>query len=182
MEKSIEDYKRELLELYNRRRVVAANTQDIRPEEVAENIGTRPVVPLPPTPTPEPEPYTGLGGLTVALTHSRGLYPVAGANVTITNSEGRDIEREVTDLSGKTRRILLPAPSKIYSEAPGTNYRDVSALYDIKIDANGFLPVTIEGVPVFDGVNTTQPLDLTFSTVTENGKPIVIKFNNTYTL
>ena len=181
MEKTIEDYKRELMDFYRRHEAVPANTQDIRPSEVDENIGSRPTIPLPSQPMPEPEAYTGVGGLTVALTHSRGLYPVAGANVTVLDGN-RVIEREVTDLSGKTKRLLLPAPSKIYSEAPGENYRDVSAFYDIKIEAEGFLPVTVEGVPIFDGVNTTQPLDLTYRSTAGNDQPIIIKFDNSYTL
>lgn len=181
MKKSIEDYKRELMELYSRRKVLPANTQDVRPPEVDENIGSRPTVNLPPEIIPDTDSYTGIGGLTVALTHSRGLYPVAGANVTVKQGD-RVLEREVTDLSGKTKRILLPAPSKLFSEAPGTSYRDVAAYYDILIEADTFVPVNIEGVPIFDGVNTTQPLDLTYSAVAENNRPITIKFNNNNTL
>ncbi len=181
MEKSIEDYKRELMELYHSRKAIPVNTQDVRPPEVDENIGTRPTLQLPEEIVPEPESYTGRGGLTIALTHSRGLYPVSGANVTVLQGD-RTIEREVTDLSGKTGRIMLPAPSKIYSESPGENYRDVAAFYDIRIDADGFLPVRIEGVPIFDGVNTTQPLDLTYIAAAGNNQPITIKFDNSYTL
>lgn len=181
MEKSIEDYKRELLEFSRRARVIPANTQDIRPPEVDENIGTRPDLSLPEEFLPDPEEYTGSGGLTVALTHSRGLYPVSGANITVFDG-GRVIEREVTNSSGKTQRLLLPAPSKIYSETPGENPRDVSAFYDLLIEADGFVPVRIEGVPIFDGVNTTQPLDLTYTAAAENNRPIVIKYDNNYTL
>ncbi len=181
MDKTVEDYKRELMEFYHRHKAIPANTQDIRPPEVDENIGTRPTVPLPPQFLPDPEAYTGRGGLTVALTHSRGLYPVSGASVTVLQGD-RVLEREVTDLSGKTRRMILPAPSKIYSESPGESYRDVSAFYDIRIEADDFLPVTVEGVPIFDGVNTTQPLDLTFRTTAGNDRPIIIKFDNSYSL
>lgn len=117
----------------------------------------------------------------MALTHSRGLYPVSGANVTVLSGE-RVIEREVTDLSGKTRRIMLPAPSKIYSESPEGNPRDVSAFYNVTVSADGFLPVRLEGVPIFDGVNTTQPLDLTYRATAGNDRPITIKFDNSYTL
>ena len=181
MEKSIEDYKRELLEYSRRAKVIPANTQEVRPPEVDENIGTRPDVTLPPQFLPDPENYTGSGGLTVALTHSRGLYPVAGASVTIYDGD-KVIEREVTDLSGKTKRILLPAPAKIYSESPGENPRDVSAFYDLLIEADGFLSVRVEGVPIFDGVNTTQPLDLTYTAAAENNQPIIIKYDNSYRL
>lgn len=181
MEKSIEDYKRELLEFSRRAKVLPANTQDIRPPEVDEAIGTRPDVPLSPEFLPDPESYTGSGGLTVALTHSRGLYPVSGATVTVYDGN-RVIEREVTDLSGKTKRVLLPAPSKIYSESPGENPRDVSAFYDLSIEADGFLPVRIEGVPIFDGVNTTQPLDLTYRVSAAGDQTIVIKYDNSYRL
>ena len=181
MPKSMEDYKQELMDFYRRAKAIPVNSQDVRPPEVEEDAGTRPDVALPENFSPDVDSYTGFGGLTVALTHSRGLYPVAGAAVTVL-SKGKVIEREVTDLSGKTERLRLPAPAKIFSETPAEGYRDVSAFYDLWIEADEFVPVRVEGVPIFDGVNTTQPIDLTFKVSADNDRPITIKYDNGYNL
>ena len=181
MEKSIEDYKRELMELYRSRPIVPANSQAVR-EQDTPITEQRPIVPFAQNDEQLREPYTGKGGLMVALTHSRGTYPVEGASVSVLDKNGRVIDREVTDNSGKTTRLLLPAPSKILSEAPGESYSNVAAFYDLKIEAENFVPVTIKGVPIFDGVNTTQPLDLTYTASAASNQPIVISFSNTNTL
>ena len=182
MAKTFEDYKRELMDMYNMAKENPSGNRDVgNPNQ--ENTGERPLLLLDTDTTPpHSDEYTGKGGLTVALTHSRQTYPVSGATVEILNGNGKTIDTEVTDQSGKTRRILLPAPSKVYSETPGESYKDVAAFYIIKINADGFLPVTIKNVPVFDGVNTTQPLDLTFSATAGSENPIVIDLSRVNTL
>ena len=177
LEKSINEYKQELLQLYHSRDTVAANAQLTPP-----NPDNGPQVNLSAPPPDEISAYNGEGGLTVALTHSRQTYPVAGALVTVVGQAGDVAKKTITDTSGKTPLIMLPAPSKIYSEIPGESYAQVAAFYTLKIQAQGFLPVTINGVPIFDGVNTTQPLDLTFSATAGSENPIVINLDNSYTL
>ncbi len=124
----------------------------------------------------------GEGSLVVFVTHSRGLYPVENATVRVAKKSGEPIVTERTDSSGKTPPLTLPAPSKIYSETPGENAADVSEGYDVRIDADGFVSVIIQGVPIFDGVKTLQPIDLVSLSAAPGPGPTVIKCNNSYTL
>lgn len=124
----------------------------------------------------------GEGSLVVFVTHSRGLYPVENATVRVAKKSGEPIVTERTDSSGKTPPLTLPAPSKIYSETPGENADDVLEGYDVRIDADGFVSVIIQGVPIFDGVKTLQPINLVFLSAAPGPGPTVIKFNNSYTL
>lgn len=124
----------------------------------------------------------GEGSLVVFVTHSRGLYPVENATVKVAKENGEPIVTERTDSSGKTPPLTLPAPSKIYSETPGENAADVLEGYDVRIDADSFVSVIIQGVPIFDGVKTLQPIDLVSLSAAPGPGPTVIKFNNSYTL
>ena len=133
-------------------------------------------------PKPLPKGRMGEGSLVIIVTHSKGLYPVENALVRVTKNDGEPIISERTDSSGKTPPLSLPAPSKIYSEAPGESSSDVLEGYNVRIDADGFVSVIIEGVPVFDGVKTLQPMDLVSISAAPGPGPTVIKFNNSYTL
>ena len=118
---------------------------------------TRPI-PVPPPPS-APE-LSASGTLVVALTHSKGLFPVPNARVCVSDSLGNNLGCKQTDASGRTDEWRLPAPPKANSASPGSS--NVSAFYNIRIDAEGYVPVIIEGVPIFDGVRTLQPLDMFF--------------------
>lgn len=137
---------------------------------------TRPV-PVPPPSAPE---LSASGTLVVALTHSKGLFPVPNARVCVSDSLGNNLGCKQTDASGRTDEWRLSAPPKANSASPGSS--NVSAFYNLRIDADGYVPVIIEGVPIFDGVRTLQPLDMFFAGAAPSTAPEVIKFNNSYTL
>ncbi len=159
----------------------------------------RPTPPRPESPMPTPPPQmapapsrpippinapnlTASGTLVVVLTHSKGLFPVPNARVCVSDTNGNSIGCKQTDESGRTEEWRLPAPPKANSASPGASASDVSAFYNLRIDAEGYVPVIIEGVPIFDGVRTLQPLDMFFAGAADSTAPEVIKFNNSYTL
>lgn len=176
MEKSMEDYRRELLQMASRS---AVGGRELFAEdsmaELPKADATQTVVPN------NTANLTGSGTLIVELTHSKGLFPVVNARVCVSDMAGRNLGCKQTDSSGKTEEWRLSAPPKANSETPG-DPNDVSAFYNIRIDANGYVPIIIEGVPIFDGVRTLQPLDMFFLGAAGSSEPQVIKFNNSYTL
>lgn len=173
MEKSMEDYRRELLDMASRSTV---GGRELFAEDSMVEDATQSTVP---SVTPD---LVGEGTLVVSLTHSKGLFPVVNAKICLSDMSGRTIGCKQTDSSGKTEEWRLPAPPKANSENPNGNPNDVSAFYNIRIDAQGYVPVIIEGVPVFDGIRTLQPFDMFFLGAAESSEPQVIKFNNSYTL
>lgn len=102
------------------------------------------------------------GSLLVHVYTSRAQIPVEGATVTVTqpSSEGKHnvLSVEVTDDSGLTRPISLPAPPKILSDIP--NQPHPYASYDVWVAHPGYKHVVIRDVQVFSGVETFQEVIL----------------------
>ncbi len=88
------------------------------------------------------------GTLTVRLTHMEGRLQLAGATVEIL---GRG-DRYFTDRNGSVR-ITLPAPPKALSLTPNPPTRPYS-VYDIRVSMNGYVPVTVYGIHIFDGIGS----------------------------
>lgn len=171
MQRSIEDYKKEIMDFYNRR------TVDFSPDTVSEeNSAPQDIVSEQSNDLPDyPD---GTGRLSVFVTHSGGLYPIVNADVTVSDSGGKIFAKQKTDISGKTPVINLPAPSKIYSEAPGPNIKDVASFYNVRIDADGFVSVILEGLPIFDGILSNQGYDMTYLAAADDDRPQVVRFSN----
>ena len=111
--------------------------------------------------TDQTYPTLRYGALVVAVTTARGAFPIIGADVTVTGSEEEngDISFSlVTDRSGKTEKIYLPALPANLSQSPGG--KNVSAIYGVTVKANGFYEFKSDRVPVFAGVTSIQPVDL----------------------
>ena len=99
--------------------------------------------------------YEGAGGLRVTVRTADGALPIAGANVRIYDRQsGREIGGLVTDRSGNTEVISLPAPAAALSQAPGGG--EVYAIYRLTVDADGYYRQENESVPIFDGVLSLQ--------------------------
>lgn len=99
------------------------------------------------------------GTLMFQVTWGQGAFPIAGATVAITKklTDGHALSiTTTTDESGKTEQFSLPAPNKSLSQTPGG--RDVFATYDAVISAPGYLSVIVNDIPIFDGINTIQPV------------------------
>ncbi len=101
------------------------------------------------------------GFLTVAVTHSKGLYPVKSAVVTVFDQNGMFINNFVTNESGKTEVITLPAPDFSLSQT-SQNAGSSAAYYTVKIEAADFLKKVINGAAVYSGINSLLAVDLTY--------------------
>ncbi len=108
---------------------------------------------------------TGTGYLIVRATTARGAIPLESARVTVRNrlpefEEGRGdaILSAVTDRSGSTARLSLPAPPKADSVTPGN--AKPYASYDIEVFLDGYYQHRYYGIPIFDGITAVQQADL----------------------
>ena len=102
------------------------------------------------------------GAIKVQVTTASGTYPVAGAKVVISKDflEGeRQLFEQMTDESGTTQNIALPAPARALSmdeEETETPY----ASYRIQVTHPDYHSHVFENVPVFADVKSIQPVDL----------------------
>ena len=84
------------------------------------------------------------GTLQVNVTSSVGFFPVAGATVTISNSDtpSEIIEQLTTNESGQTRPVELPAPNLAYSMEPSQPrpYTDYDIEVTVRISGSELLP------------------------------------------
>ena len=102
------------------------------------------------------------GTLIFQVTGGQGAFPVPNAVVTLSKVLKDDFSLSITirtDENGKTEPISLPAPDRKLSQSPNNGI--VYAAYDAKVTAEGFLPTEIRNLPVFDGITTIQPVNLT---------------------
>lgn len=97
-----------------------------------------------------------VGYLQVFVRTAGESLPVPFAEVLV---DGNGIERRlITDRSGRTERIPLPAPPAVNSVTAGMS--DPFALYRVRVRKEGFYTQTTEKVPVFTGVGSLQPITL----------------------
>lgn len=115
----------------------------------------------------------GSGTLVVIVTNSRGLYPVANATVTVSGSGSDKITEVKTDVSGRTESIQLDAPSYEYSETP-QDTKAVASYYDIVVSSNGFVNSYINNIPIFDGVESIQRVDMLYESAAPKNQPQII--------
>lgn len=117
-------------------------------------------------------PEDGIGYLIVRVTTALGAIPLEGISVTVRNyskddpGRGSVVSTLVTDRSGKTAKLPLPAPPREYSVRPGV--RTPYAAYSVDINTDGYYEQYYSNVPVFDGITSLQQADLI--PLAENGK------------
>lgn len=147
LNKTIEDYKKEMLKMYSKSVMASA--------------------PLPQYPTDDSS--SGQGSLIVILTTARGAFPLSGGEVRVyENESGALISTLRTDENGHTAVLSLPAPRRILSESPSQSGAATFSLYDIEAARSGFKTTRIKSVPIFDGVTSLQTVDM-LSNSAENG-------------
>lgn len=83
-----------------------------------------------------------------------GAEPVTGGKVVVLNESGEELYTLFTDESGKTQPVSLEAPSKDFSEEAGEPQPYTS--YNLKISADGFKDVLINGVQIFPDSQAIQ--------------------------
>ena len=152
MEKSINEYIKELKEMSAKSRFKETDSAEII--AVDEN---KPI-----------------GFLEISVTHSQNTFPVPNATFIVTDKKGTLLSKGTTDISGKSPKISLPAKQKTLSEEPGYQYKDSVMFYDVSINAENYVPFTIKNIPVFENITTLQNFDMTFFGASENGQPQTI--------
>lgn len=106
-------------------------------------------------------PYSEAGYLKARVFTALGAIPIEGASVKISSVEGvtpsvtHDL---ITDRSGETLTVSLPAPPRSLSGAPGGSVP--YALYRIEAYAEGYAPYLALNVPVFSEILSVQPISL----------------------
>ncbi len=113
---------------------------------------------IPPAP-----PETGIAQLRVWVTTARQAVPIEGARVVITKEdgegEGQLIKVLTTNQDGNTATVDLPAVPAEYSQKPG--YAHPYTLYAIQISKPGYFTIQNNHVPLYGGISTIQPVDMT---------------------
>ncbi len=106
-------------------------------------------------------PDTGSGDLIVQVSIARGSIPVEGAAVTVTDNapSPNHIALLMTDNSGRTERLSLSAPSRELSQTPNGTQRPYS-VYHVLIEKEGYYPVQLLNIPIFDRISSIQPVAL----------------------
>ena len=99
-----------------------------------------------------------VGQLIAIVTAVRSLYPVKGAKVTIftgTEDSKNIIATAYTDQSGRTEAFILPTPSKQLS-LNSNNTQIPYSLYNMLVEAEGYVDTLHLNIPVFSGVTSLQ--------------------------
>ncbi len=110
-----------------------------------------------------------IGYLKIQTRTAQGAVPVERAQVRIWDEEGNMLYRLTSDESGVTRAAALEAPDRSFSQSPdyaGLPY----ANYGVSAEAEGFEPVSVTEIPVFDGETAILPI-MFFPLKAPQGKP-----------
>ena len=100
----------------------------------------------------------GIGYLVVKVSTARGVIPLQNATVNIRGAENENsgvLFSLTTDRDGKTPRISLATPSRSASQTP--NDAAPFATYKADVFLDGYLPLTVEQIPIFPSVLSIQP-------------------------
>ena len=104
--------------------------------------------------------YTGQGRLQVSVTTESPVVPVSGARVRISDpADGAVLQELITDSSGQTEPVELPAPPLAYSVKD--EEKKPYASYGVTVFAEGFKTLHISGVQLLPDSLAVQPAALT---------------------
>ena len=121
----------------------------------------------------QPEPYQqsaledylrqnpATGTLLFQVTGGQGAFPVENAKIVISkvlDDQQAFSTTVLTNASGKSEVLTLPAPSKSLSQSPGNG--TVFSTYQATITAPGYVTIEIPAVPIFADVTTIQPVNM----------------------
>ena len=119
------------------------------------------------------------GYLKVQTVTADGAFPLSGAVVIITDSEGNSVASLRTDDSGLTQTVSLFAPSAALSQTPENGGALPYSTYTIEISKDGYYPVEDYSVPVFDGITSIQRTNMIplteFSPLSPNPRPQTVE-------
>lgn len=92
---------------------------------------------------------------------ARRTYPVSDVEVEVYKKFGNEkyvIVTLKTDITGQTETISLHTVNKEVSESPSTH--PPYSTYDMRATHSGFMPANYYNIPIFDGILSTQAIDL----------------------
>lgn len=105
----------------------------------------------------------GKGRLVVRVYTSRAELPIVDATVVVTqrNQDGKYklLSVQATNSSGMTQPITIPTPLLGESTHPGAQLPPF-AICDVWAEHPGYAMLLVEGVQIFDGVETIQDMEL----------------------
>lgn len=105
----------------------------------------------------------GKGKLVVRVYTSQAELPVEDATVVVTqkspNGKYKLLSVQATDSSGTTQPITIPTPLLGESTHPGAQVPPF-AVCDVWAEHPGYAMMLVEGVQIFDGVETLQDIEL----------------------
>lgn len=151
----IESYKLKMLEMYESK---------MKPTAATPSMDTMPspAPALEPTPSEAPKIEGDTGSLIGIVTNLRGLYFVPNAKVTVFKGSIDDmqvIDTSLTDQNGKTKEFVLPTPAKELS-MNFQNTLPVYSLYNLMVEADGYLTNIHLNIPVFPDTVSRQTSNL----------------------
>lgn len=100
-----------------------------------------------------------IGYLTMQARTAHEALPLQGVRVSVLDDEQNRIYELLTDENGETRRVALETMDKRYSQDEnftGTPF----VTYNVYAQAEGFEPVYVSAIPIFDGESAHLPLVL----------------------
>lgn len=120
------------------------------------------------------------GYLNITVQSSIRNLPIENARIKIsyTGNPNSVLEELVTNSSGQTPVIELPAPPLEYSMAPSEN--QPYSEYTIQVTADGFVPFDVSGTEILPQSTAIQPILLEPSTPNESFQNIVIPDHTLY--
>ena len=105
----------------------------------------------------------GKGKLVVRVYASQAELPVVDATVVVTqkspDGKYKLLSVQATDSSGTTQPITIPTPLLGESTHPGAQVPPF-AVCDVWAEHPGYAMMLVEGVQIFDGVETLQDIEL----------------------
>lgn len=135
----IENYKQKMLKMYRKTQSVTTKTS----EPVLHNENSN-------------------GYLIGIVTAIRELYPVKNAKVTVFEGDFENmnvIDTSFTDLSGRTKTFVLPAPSKELSLEKSNTVKPF-ATYNMLVEADGYIKNIHLNIPIFENITSLQQSNL----------------------
>ncbi len=121
------------------------------------------------------------GTMKIQVTSAVGMIPVEDARVRIsyTGDPQDTLEQISTNADGQSEVLTLAAPPLEYSMEP-EQLTQPYAEYTLQVEAEGYRPVSIEGVDVFSGELSLQNVRMEPLEVSEEEKNIVIPANTLF--
>jgi len=101
----------------------------------------------------------GSGTLRFEIRTANGDLPVEGADILVSDGAGATLFRQTSNEGGLTDSITLNAPDGIFAQDPDYT-GSVFGSYNVTVSAGGFRQVNIEGVQIFDGIDSVLPVIL----------------------